>query len=462
MTRAKAKPTAAKIYRQGKPRPGGQRPWRVTAYSPDATFPYGRVRFKLDSGAWTQRTPGADETLDELFENIERSLDARVTLAVKGEARRDINALCDRYEQWMVDTNKQDTTMTTRTNIMSKWIRPIIGEVLVADWAPEHTRKVLNAVKHLSPERVSDVGTVMSGLRNRAHEKVNGRRWLALTENPMEGVSFTIRGGVSGQHSSYVEPSARPTDKMVAAAIEAAKIRADIIKAPGLVLLVILAAGCGLRLGENCGLRDFDVDLSNMVLKITGAWTWPRGQYEKDEHGKVVIDEATGKPKTKKPYRKSTKTNLDRTVPYPASAHLTLIERIAALRQTGAWGWLTCDDRTGQPWNKETLNDEWHRIVALTAKLAAEHPDRYEAWPAARVTTRKHASKAAVGGRETVKVAIPMRNLRHYRAVKWHSRGLDWPEVAKLLGNSHQTVLKHYVRPGADTDDRARELMNDE
>lgn len=62
------------VYRQGRLRPGGQRPWRVTAYVPDATYPYGRVRFKLPCGGWTQRIPKPGQTVDDVFDEVENGL----------------------------------------------------------------------------------------------------------------------------------------------------------------------------------------------------------------------------------------------------------------------------------------------------------------------------------------------------------------------------------------------------
>jgi hypothetical protein len=313
---------ASAVYRQGRLRPGGQRPWRVTAYVPDARYPYGRVRFKQPCGGWTQRVPKPGQTVDDVFDEVENGL-GDVNLTHKAPVRRDVNALADRYDEWMVE-NLEDTTITKNRNILSKWIRPSIGQVLVTDWAPEHTRKVRQAVGHLSKSRVEDVGTVLSGLRTIAHEKTMGGRWLAETENPMAGVSFTKKQKTTGQHERYVEPSKRPTDKQVAAALEVSRIRGDIIGVPTLPLLTGIACKVGLRQGENFALHGVDVDELARLLDVNGSWCQPRGH------------------NGKKPYRKPTKTNTTRKAPFPPSLAAAVAVRLAELRasEDGLEGWL--------------------------------------------------------------------------------------------------------------------------
>lgn len=113
---------AGDVYRQGRLRLGGQRPWQVTAHKPDSRFPYGRVRFKQPGAGWTQCVPKPGQTVDDIFEEIEDGL-GDVNLTVRALVRRDINALADRYDEWMVG-NCEDTTITKNRNILSKWIRP--------------------------------------------------------------------------------------------------------------------------------------------------------------------------------------------------------------------------------------------------------------------------------------------------------------------------------------------------
>jgi hypothetical protein len=205
--------------------------------------------------------------------------------------------------------NQADTTINKNRNILSKWIRPVIGDVLVTDWAPEHTRTVRKAVGHLSKSRVEDVGTVLSGLRRVAHEETAGGRWLAETDNPMAGVSFTKKGKKTGEHERYVPPSSRPTDKQVATAIEAARIRGEIIGVPTLPLTTTIAFKVGLRQGENFALRSVDVDEVGGLLDVNGAWCQPRGH------------------EGKQPYRKPTKTETTRKAPFPPSLGPVLAAR---------------------------------------------------------------------------------------------------------------------------------------
>jgi hypothetical protein len=87
----------SKSYLQGRPRDAapGKRPWRVRAYSPGPGFPRGRVVFKdAETGKLATRTPDDGQTLEQLFDLVERALGQNVTLARTSNAR-DLTALLD-------------------------------------------------------------------------------------------------------------------------------------------------------------------------------------------------------------------------------------------------------------------------------------------------------------------------------------------------------------------------------
>jgi hypothetical protein len=66
--------TAARV---GKPRPTGTGgTWQVRAYKPTPGAPHGRVSYRHpETGKQTSAVPTTDETIDDVFDYIEKSLD---------------------------------------------------------------------------------------------------------------------------------------------------------------------------------------------------------------------------------------------------------------------------------------------------------------------------------------------------------------------------------------------------
>ncbi len=394
---------SANALRVGKDRPGGQRPWHVTAYAPTDDHPFGRVRYKdPDTGTWVFRHPEPEQTLDALFERIERAFDGQVAVGRGGG--RTMNILASRYMGWLQSEGRADSYLLKVENILRRWVLThelspgvIFAALPVSQWSPEHTSAIIARAREaqLSDQRVEDVGVALSGLRRTAQRKYKGQRWLALDDNPMEGVRYGRAGKVAGQHRNFVPQSARPTDAQVSAAIEAAAQRGDAIGCPWLPLMVQIACRCGLRLGELLALRGRDIDVKARRISVNGAWCQPRA--------------------SKPPYRKTTKTGESRLVPYPGSLADALAQRIEELDDLDSW--LLPRPATGQPWSREAWNDEWHRVRRLS-----------HAWPK----------------------TIPFRNARHYTATWWHGLGFAWVDVASWLGHDVQTCLDHYVRPADD------------
>jgi integrase len=407
--------TRKRPYLVGKPRPGGQRPWRVTAYAPTTAHPHGRVRYKdPDSGTWAFRVPdpSVERPLTTLFETVERAFDARVALGRGGG--RTMQALADRYIGWLRSEGRADSYLQKVENILSCRVLNhelpaggLFAALPVSEWSPEHTSAVIAKARaaQLSDQRVEDIGVAMSGLRRTAHRKFQGQRWLALDDNPMEGVRYGRAGKVAGQHRNFVPPSARPSEAQVTAAVEAARQRGIAIDCPWLPLMVQIATRCGLRLGELLALRGVDIDLKAHQISVNGAWCQPRA--------------------SKLPYRKTTKTGESRLVPYPGSLAKALADRVAQLDEPGDW--LLPRPGTGQPWTREAWNDEWHRIRRGSG-----------VWPK----------------------LIPFRNARHHTATWWHGLGFPWVDVAAWLGHDVQTCLDHYVRPADDALAVARGVLD--
>ena len=324
-------------------------------------------------------------------------------------------ALSVRYMAWLRSEGRADSYLLKVENILSRWVLKhelaeggLFAALPVADWSPEHTSAIIARARAatLSDQRVEDVGVALSGLRRTAHRKFdNGQRWLALEDNPMEGIRYGRSGKVSGQHRNYVPPSARPSDAQVAAAVEAATRRGEALDCSWLPLMVQIASRCGLRLGELLALRGCDIDLKARQISVNGAWCQPRA--------------------TQVPYRKTTKTGESRLVPIPGSLAEVLANRLAELDDPVSW--LLPRPGTDEPWTRESWNDEWHRIRRLS-----------RVWPK----------------------SIPFRNARHYTATWWHGLGFPWVDVASWLGHDVQTCLDHYVRPADDALAVARGVLD--
>jgi hypothetical protein len=467
---------ATKKPRHGKERPSGpgRKSWRVAAYYPSASKPFGLVRYKDPEKAhlppekqWTSRVPEDGVTVDELFDRVERNLDRNVAVGHTTAAgqQRTMRALRARYIEWLESQGRAEATLRKYEDLLDTWVMPTYGDKLVADWSAEWSAAIIRAAreKGLSAQRVEDLGVALSGLRKTAWRKSNGVRWLSREDDPLEDVSYSRRGTEHGAHRDYVPPSQRPTQRMVAAAVVAARVVGKRVESLTLSLQVAVACLVGLRLGEQLGLRAVDVDLRARKLDVNGAWVWPRrrkGQTEKPT-----------------PFRAPVKTRMRRTAPYPGSLHAELVvaaaaalglpdgapeadvvaaidaerSRRARLHPKGDWRnvkvhdddrdecWLFADPSTSLPWTKERFNALWHEMVAETAEWEAQDDCAYREWPR----------------------SIVYRNARHHCATWWHDvLGFSWRLVATYLGNEVATLHAHYLRTGEDEEEASRTALD--
>jgi integrase len=430
--------------RRGRERinPDSGRRWRVSVLEGKRPRV---VYLDPETGKRTSRSPAPGQSLDDLFDQVEKALDARVVLSQKDPTTsgvRDMRALAARYIQWLETQGRAHSYIEKVDHIIKRWVLPSIGDLPVKDWGPEESQAIISAVRAagLSSGWVEQVGVALSGLRKTAWRRSGGVAWLPRTEDPLEGVGYSRTSAVSGQHRDYVEPARRPTLAQVQSAIAAARIR-DAKTGNHLALQIQIAAFCGLRLGEQMALRAVDVHLEDRELSVNGSWAQPRLR------DGVRVE----------PFRKTTKTKMSRRTPYPASMHSALVVRCAealglpadtaeadviaaqkAARSAGSdnEAWLVPCAATGRPYTKEGHNDEWHRVVRLT-KTRAKAGEGVE-WPR----------------------TIEYMNLRHHAATWWHNDiGLAWEEVALFLGNDIATCLAHYVRAASDSADRARAAL---
>jgi integrase len=426
-------------FRTGKPRTTANgKAWRVRAYQPTTGAPHGRVIYwRPDGDMPTSSVPEVGETLDELFERIERALDVHVSppheRIAPGTARRDIKALGELYLEWLRNRDCSPEYVRNRACLLHKWIEPVIGTVLVADWSPEHTQTVrTHAAATVGAGRLEDLGSTLSGMRRVARLKRPGGRWLAPDDDPLEEVSFARGARIQGAHRNFVPKHMRPSTDSVKAVIEAAGEQA---RWAWMAQCVSLAGFCAPRLGEQLGLRAIDIDLEARVLDVNG--TWKVGP---------APEKGAPRPRERKPHPKN---RLRRTTPYLGSQHTMLValcrmalaldtdsseaevaatiaaERAqrAQLSPTGDWRdlkvpladepWLFPDE-TGLPPTREAFNTAWHGVRDRTA------------W----------------------NPAIPYKNLRHHSVMYWHDElGIGLVTIADWDGHDHRTLQAFYILP---------------
>jgi hypothetical protein len=159
----------SKAYLQGRPRDAapGKRPWRVRAYSPGPGFPRGRVVFKdAETGKLATRTPDDGQTLEQLFDLVERALSQNVALA-RNVGSRDLTALADRYLEWLRGQSRDPDYINNRRSLLNKWLLREHGDVPVGKWGPQLSVRVIAAArKSVGSDRVEDLGGTLSGLRS--------------------------------------------------------------------------------------------------------------------------------------------------------------------------------------------------------------------------------------------------------------------------------------------------------
>ena len=478
MSKARKKTSTATgrgAVRRGKSRlsPATGRRYRATLY----LAPRARVSY-VDPETRSRRmlsVPRGDDA-DAFFERIEAALDAHVALAdtdPKTNIRRDMRALGLLYIEWLENQGRTENYVANVECVLNRWINPLIGHVLVAEWGSNDSLKVVAAARKVVADgRVEAIGTALSGLRATAQRRHSGVRWMELSEDPLGGVHTSAASTTHGDEAMHVPPSNRPSAKQVATAIHAADLR-DATCSTRTGLQLRIAAFQGLRLGEQLGLRAIDVIIEDRQLHVNGSWKRQRAR--------------TNRP-TSAPYRGPTKTRKDRRVPYRASDHAgivracadamglardsTEVQVIAAIqverdrrtdllgtqkgkrwdgRPARAWWevtippdeefWLFTPPGWAIPWTNERFNDEWHRVRRVALGLAQGPNALSEGW----VEWPRR---------------IRFRNMRHYAATFLHSIGIEWETVADFLGHSVKTCLARYVRKGDDADAAARSALD--
>ena len=441
------------LLASGKPRKlgGGGRGWRAALYAPSGRYRLHRVLFKeqdTEGWAWTARSAPTEAEARQIFQQVERALDAESAPPARASALRAQTgaALAELYVADSRARAKAFRTIEQRQSRLGRHILPVLGEVPVTHWRIAHSRQIISGAQARgvrSVGRLADIRQDLSAMRKLAWRE----GWLPRDVDPLDGLSLPRQQTLQGAGRGYVPPELRPerhqVDAMAAAADELTRSGPEELRRLPLLGTQIRVAGyAGLRLGEQSGLRAVDVFLDRGVVSINGSWTQPRQQDCAAFRGPVkngLVHEAplTGSLRAQLRPRCAVLLGLPETATTDQVTRAQVAERVRRGKLAGSpdrwWEvnvepademWLFIDTATGLPPRSELFNDRWHRVRRWLAK---NDPD--QAWPK----------------------FIVYRNLRHHAAGFWHDElGREWADVASWLGDKLATVIAHYVRSGAD------------
>lgn len=423
------------------------RGWRAKLYSPTEKYPYWRASFKdPQTGQWvTPQVPSGQDS-EDWFRTIEAALDHQVVIvSLRSPERPTMRMLFDRYLEWLRAGNRDDGYIDTVTNILDVWVLRKHGELHVDSWTPVHSQEWIAAARDagLSPARVENLGTALSGMRKAAWRKGKDNvRWLDRSEDPLEDVDYSRRTTEEGAHRDYVRPTERPITAQVESLLAAAEEESPW---PWMTTQIRVGAYCGPRLGEQMALRAVDVDFAARNLQIRNSMRWPRPS--KDiEWG-----------------MKATKTGRRRTTPYPASLHEPLlalcrarlglpedasIEDVAAAQAVHYEVLRDLDAENLKPGRKPRSISLVEGLLFVDSNGLPPTKEKYgDAWREVR-------------SRSTWPVRLPWLNARHHCATWWPKvkgeASVGDEDFAKWLGHSLQTYTNHYRVSGEDSQETAR------
>lgn len=449
-----------KLLTQGKPRTlgGSTRAWRVRLYAPETGGTKYQVMFRAPAGEgepWKRvlRRANSEAEARKIFAQAEAALDTEKEAPARADVRaaRTVGMLGEEYLKDSVERGKQPRTMEQRESKLNAHILPTIGEVPVAKWRVEHSRKVMEKGSKtiFSTRGREDLRGQLAAMRKLAWRL----GWLDRSVDPLDGLEIGRADVLHGATAQYVDPRLRPETRQVRAMANAADQLCGpegtdplMTRLPLFGTKIRVAGFGGLRLGEQNALRAIDVFFDRGYAHVNGSWITPRRQA--GFRGPVKNHTLHEVPLPASLMRDELLPRAKELLGLPAMSSLQqVINAQEAERQRRAdlatrepdknlawWNypvpteeelWLFVDTATGLPVKPELHNERWHRVRAWV-----EENDPDNAWPR----------------------TIVYRNLRHHAATKWfHDElGESWEVVAQYLGDKLTTVLNHYVRAGED------------
>lgn len=439
-----------------------------------------RVRF---SGvALDPATARARREADELFDQMVRWAKHQTSPVRRGE--RTMNALCDRRLEELRNKGRARSTINKNESLMRLYVRPLIGDVEVADWSPEHSLAMLNRARQTcGAERVADLGSLLRSLVTLAHRKP---LWLTRDEDPMEGVEFRVRATRQGESVHYVPAKDRPSTEQVESMSTSMQevgcsTQAYHNSRPTTSVTVDRKWGwlftqtmgkSGPRFGEGVAItvtsvarplaevlsaieEDLTLNPASRAARCEGVIDLPHG-YAIDPGRRLIYIYETVEWEGSTPYiappderasGKAPKSKKERWTIYPASLVEAMTERCAELLE-----------RFGPEQGPHALLFPAHDHNFVQVPRDPKRPSRGTRWQDQDWWNRSHFRKTmylrAVARAEgwPDKPPFPFENLRHHFATWAKHHGYPDELISHCMG--HATVdytQKRYFRTGADT-----------
>lgn len=208
------KPT---LLAQGKPRTlgGGARPWRVRLYALENGGTKYQVMFRTPAGEgepWKRvlRRANSEAEARKIFAQAEAALDTERETPAGADVRagRTIRMLGDEYLKDSIERGKQPRTMEQRESRLNAHILPTIGDVPVARWRVERSRRVMEkgAKTLFSTRGREDLRGQLAAMRKLAWRL----GWLDRSIDPLDGLKIGRANVLHGATAQYVDPRLRP------------------------------------------------------------------------------------------------------------------------------------------------------------------------------------------------------------------------------------------------------------
>ncbi len=218
----------AALLAQGKPRTlgGSTRPWRVRLYAPAPGGTKFQVMFRAPAGEgepWKRvlRRANSEAEARKIFEQAEAALDTERDAPARADVRaaRTIRMLGEACIKDSVERGKQPRTMEQRESRLKAHILPSIGDVPVAKWRVEHSRKVMEKGSKtiFSTHGREDLRGQLAAMRKLAWRL----GWLDRSIDPLDGLEIGRADVLHGATAHYVDPRLRPETRQTSSSTPA-------------------------------------------------------------------------------------------------------------------------------------------------------------------------------------------------------------------------------------------------
>lgn len=169
------------------------------------------------------RRANSEEEARKIFAQAKAALDNEKEVPAGADVRTacTIRMLSEDYLRDSREQGKQPRTMEQRESRLSAHILPTIGDIPVAKWRLEHSRKVMEkgAKTVFSQRGREDLRGQLSAMRKLAWRL----GWLDRSIDPLDGLEIGKANVLHGATVQYVDPRLRPETRQVKAMADAAR-----------------------------------------------------------------------------------------------------------------------------------------------------------------------------------------------------------------------------------------------